>query len=45
MRDNSRFGVLKLELGDGRYSWEFLEAAYDGFPNGQAPDRGAGRCH
>ena len=45
MRDNSRLGVLKLELGEGRYTWEFLEARYDGFPNGQAPDRGAGTCH
>lgn len=45
MRDNSRMGVLKLVLGDGGYAWEFLEASYDGFPNGQAPDRGAGQCH
>lgn len=45
MRDNSRFGVLKLVLAPDSYRWEFLEAAYDGFPNGQPPDRGAGRCH
>ncbi len=45
MRDNSRFGVLKLVLHDASYEWEFLEASYDGFPNGQAPDRGAGKCH
>ena len=45
MRDNSRFGVLKLVLRDDSYEWEFLESAYDGFPNGQAPDRGAGKCH
>ncbi len=45
MRDNSRFGVLKLVLREASYEWEFLEASYDGFPNGQAPDRGAGKCH
>jgi hypothetical protein len=45
MRDNSRFGVLKLVLRDDNYAWEFLEASYDGFPNGQPPDRGAGKCH
>ena len=45
VRDNSRFGVLKLVLRDDRYEWEFLEASYDGFPNGKAPDRGEGKCH
>jgi 3',5'-cyclic AMP phosphodiesterase CpdA len=45
MRDNSRFGVLKLVLRDDSYEWEFLESNYDGFPNGQAPDRGKGTCH
>ncbi|MES2323320.1 MAG: metallophosphoesterase [Pseudomonadota bacterium] len=45
MRDNSRMGVLKLVLGESGYSWEFLEASYDGFPNGQPPDRGSGQCH
>ena len=45
MRDNSRYGVLKLELEAGRYRWEFLEADYDGLPNGQAADRGEGQCH
>ena len=45
MRDNSRLGVLRLDLGEGAYQWQFLEARYEGFPNGQAPDRGAGRCH
>ena len=44
-RDNSRTGVLKLVLKDGAYAWEFLEAAYQGFPNGNAPDRGEGTCH
>lgn len=44
-RDNSRTGVLKLLLKDGAYAWEFLEAAYQGFPNGNAPDRGEGQCH
>lgn len=45
MRDNSRMGVLKLVLGEAGYTWEFLEASYDGFPNGQPPDRGSGQCH
>ncbi len=45
MRDGDRTGVLKLVLGEQGYTWEFLEASYDGFPNGQAPDRGAGPCH
>ena len=45
MRDNSRFGVLKLDLEAGRYRWEFLESHDDGLPNGQAPDRGEGTCH
>ncbi|MGZ8317844.1 MAG: metallophosphoesterase family protein, partial [Telluria sp.] len=44
MRDNSRTGVLKLVLKEGGYAWEFVEASYDGFPNGQAPDRGEGKC-
>ena len=45
MRDANRTGVLKLELGEHGYRWEFLEASYDGFPNGQEPDRGTGTCH
>ena len=45
MRDNNRTGVLKLVLRDASYEWEFLEAAYNGFPYGQNADRGAGRCH
>lgn len=45
VRDNSRTGVLKLLLGADGYEWEFLEASYDGFPNGAPPDRGAARCH
>lgn len=45
MRDNSRIGVLKLVLADDGYEWEFLEAAYDGFPYGQQADRGKGQCH
>jgi 3',5'-cyclic AMP phosphodiesterase CpdA len=45
MRDNSRFGVLKLVLRADSYEWEFLEASYDGFPNGNKADRGAGKCH
>lgn len=45
VRDNSRTGVLKLVLKEGGYSWEFLEAVYEGFPNGRAPDRGEDSCH
>ena len=45
VRDNSRTGVLKLVLAEDGYSWEFMEAVYDGFPNGAAPDRGAAQCH
>ncbi len=45
MRDANRTGVLKLVLGEQGYTWEFLEARYDGFPNGQPPDRGSGTCH
>jgi hypothetical protein len=45
MRDNSRFGVLKLVLREASYEWEFLEASYDGLPNGQQADRGQGKCH
>lgn len=45
VRDNTRTGVLKLVLHAERYEWEFMEAAYEGFPNGAAADRGAGQCH
>lgn len=45
LRDANRTGVLKLVLGERGYTWEFLEATYDGFPNGQPPDRGSGTCH
>jgi hypothetical protein len=45
MRDNSRTGVLRLVLKEGAYEWQFVEATYDGFPNGSAPDRGEGKCH
>lgn len=45
VRDNSRSGVLRLRLHEGGYDWEFLEAEYEGFPNGNAPDRGEGKCH
>jgi hypothetical protein len=37
--------VLKLVLRADSYEWEFLEASYDGFPNGNKADRGAGKCH
>ncbi|QYF96029.1 metallophosphoesterase [Massilia sp. PAMC28688] len=45
MRDNSRFGVLRLTLRERGYDWQFLEARYDGLPNGQAPDSGSAPCH
>lgn len=45
MRDNNRTGVLRLVLKEGAYTWAFLEAGYQGFPNGNAPDRGEGQCH
>ena len=45
VRYANRSGVLKLVLGERGYTWEFLEATYDGFPNGQPPDRGRGTCH
>ena len=45
VRDNNRFGVLKLVLREASYEWEFLEASYDGFPNGKQADRGEGKCH
>ncbi len=45
MRDNSRFGVLRLKLHATGYDWQFLEARYDGLPNGQEPDRGSAVCH
>lgn len=45
VRDANRTGVLKIDLRADGYAWQFLEASYDGFPNGQAPDRGEGRCH
>lgn len=45
MRDNSRTGVLRLVLKERAYEWAFLEADYQGFPNGNAPDRGEGQCH
>ncbi len=40
--DSNHMGVLKLELGDGVYAWQFLQV-----PGGGAalPDRGSGRCH
>jgi acid phosphatase type 7 len=44
-RDSNRTGVLRLRLHDDGYEWEFLEASRDGFPNGAAPDKGAGQCH
>jgi hypothetical protein len=33
-------GVLKLILGDGQYTWEFLNTQYS-----QVTDWGSGTCH
>jgi hypothetical protein len=39
-----KFGVIKLDLYDGSYSWEFR--AVDGTPNGTVMDSGSGvPCH
>jgi len=34
------FGVLKLTLGDGSYSWQFIPAA-----GSTGTDSGTGSCH
>jgi acid phosphatase type 7 len=47
-RDSNTMGVLRLELDEGRYRWEFLQAArHDGSQDlpGATPDRGSGECH
>ena len=38
-----KFGVIKLDLYDGSYSWEFR--AVDGTPNGTVMDSGTDQCH
>lgn len=45
-RNNTRHGVLRLDLFDNGYTWEFLSVASDTDP-GVAPwtDRGAAPCH
>ena len=40
VRDNASFGVLKLTLSDGSYTWEFIPIAGDTFT-----DSGSGTCH
>jgi hypothetical protein len=40
VRITSRNGVLRLQLTEQGYAWEFLEA-----PNGEALDSGSGQCH
>jgi len=40
VRDNTTFGVLKLVLGDGVYSWRFIPEAGKTFT-----DSGRGLCH
>ena len=39
VRDNSTYGVLKVTLGPGRYSWEFFPTVSQGFT-----DAGSGVC-
>ena len=39
-RQNTTWGVLRLTLGDGNYSWQFVPAG-----GGAALDAGAGTCH
>ena len=40
VRDATRFGVLKLELGETGYRWAFITA-----PDGEIADSGTGVCH
>ena len=40
VRNNTAFGVLKLSLGAGQYSWQFLPVAGQAFT-----DSGTGTCH
>jgi len=40
VRDNTSFGVLKLTLNDGGYTWEFIPVAGSSFR-----DAGSGTCH
>jgi hypothetical protein len=40
VRYNSTFGVLKLTLGSGSYSWQFIPVA-----GGSFTDSGSGTCH
>jgi hypothetical protein len=39
MRQNTEFGVLRLDLEEGTYSWQFLSAT------GTFTDSGTGTCH
>jgi len=39
VRQNAEFGVLRLDLGQGSYSWQFLSAT------GTFTDSGTGTCH
>ena len=40
VRDSSTFGVLRLELADGGWTFEFIPV-----PGGTFTDRGSGSCH
>jgi len=40
VRNASTFGVLKLTLGDGTYSWQFIPITGQSFT-----DSGSGTCH
>ena len=39
VRDNTTYGVLKLTLGPGRYTWEYIPGA-----GGNFTDTGSGVC-
>lgn len=41
--DSNHMGVLRLELGEDGYAWQFLQAP--GGSGAALPDRGSARCH
>lgn len=45
MRDNGRFGVLRLRLQEDGYDWEFLESTRLTTLGIAPPDRGHDACH
>jgi hypothetical protein len=44
-RNNSVHGVLRLDLFDNGYTWEFLAVADDSAASAAHTDRGAAPCH